>query len=102
MEKDKKRMLKVLNTMMGDGKPTKIVKKTLNRLMRTEEAVDMMIGSEEDPTVGAFLKETARLVYGLMDQIEKLEEEIGTLKNVTKFQREDIEHLRSELASKNK
>ena len=99
MDKEKKRMLKVLNTMMGDGKPTKIVKKTLSRLMRTEDAIDMMIGSEEDPTVGAFLKETARLVYGLMDQIEKLEEEIGTLKNVTKFQREEIEMLRSKIES---
>lgn len=100
MDKEKKSMLKVLNSMMGDGKPTKIVKKTLSRLMRSKETVDLMIGSEEDPTLGAFLKETTRLVYGLMDQIEKLEEEIGTLKNVTKFQREDIEILRSKIDSK--
>lgn len=100
MDKEKKSILKVLNSMMGDGKPTKVIKKTLGRAMRSKEAVNLMIGSEEDPTVGAFLKETARLVYGLMDQIEKLEEEIGTLKNVTKFQREDIEILRAKLESK--
>ena len=95
MKKEQKRLFKLINTMNEDGKPTKIVKKTLSRLVGSKEATDWLLGLEEDPAIVSAMTSTARLAYGLMGQIEELENTIKTMDSRMELMRQEIEYLRS-------
>lgn len=95
MKKEQKRLFKIINTMNEDGKPTKIVKKTLNRLIGTKEAADWLLGLEEDPAMVSAMTSVARLAYGLMGQIEELESTIQNMDSRMDLMKTEIEYLRS-------
>ena len=99
MKKEQKRLFKIINTMNEDGKPTKIVKKTLNRLIGTKEATDWLLGLEEDPAIVSAMTSVARLAYGLMGQIEELENTIKTMDDRMDLMRTEIDCLRSKVDS---
>lgn len=93
MKKEQKRLFKIINTMNEDGKPTKIVKKTLNRLIGTNEATDWLLGLEEDPAMVSAMTSVARLAYGLMGQIEELESTIQNMDSRMDLMKTEIEYL---------
>lgn len=95
MKKEQKRLFKLINTMNEDGKPTKVIKKTLTRLVGAKEATDWLLGLEEDPAMVSAMTSTARLAYGLMNQIEELENTIKTMDSRMELMRQEIEYLRS-------
>lgn len=97
MKKEQKRLFKIINTMNEDGKPTKIIKKTLNRLVGAKEATDWLL--EEDPAMVSALTSTARLAYGLMNQIEELEATIKSMDSRMNLMRTEIDYLRSKVDS---
>lgn len=99
MKKEQKRLFKIINTMNEDGKPTKIVKKTLNRLIGAKEATDWLLGLEEDPAMVSALTSTARLAYGLMNQIEELEATIKSMDSRMDLMRTEIDYLHSKIDS---
>lgn len=95
MKKEQKRLFKIINTMNEDGKPTKIIKKTLTRLVGAKEATDWLLGLEEDPAMVSAMTSVARLAYGLMGQIEELESTIQHMDSRMESMRQEIKELRS-------
>lgn len=99
MKKEQKRLFKLINTMNEDGRPTKIVKKTLSRLVGNKEAADWLLGLEEDPTIVSALTSATRLAYGLMGQIEELESTIESMNGRMDLMRMEMEHLQAQVNS---
>lgn len=99
MKKEQKRLFKIINTMNEDGKPTKIIKKTLNRLIGTKEATDWLLGLEEDPAIVSATTSVARLAYGLMGQIEELENTIKTMDDRMAMMQAEIHSLQDQIDS---
>lgn len=99
MKKEQKRLFKIINTMNEDGKPTKIIKKTLNRLIGTKEATDWLLGLEEDPAMVSAMTSVARLAYGLMGQIEELENTIKTMDDRMAMMQAEIHCLQDQIDS---
>lgn len=95
MKKEQKRLFKILNAMNEDGKPTKVIKKTLARLIGSKDAADWWLGTDEDPAIMAAMTGTVRLAYGLMGQIEEMESKIHDMECRMDLMRTEIEYLRS-------